>query len=159
MKISVFHIVLGVALLSVSITSLADAPTMLLMSGTDAQYAISSIGRLTFSDGTMYLLDKQGQVLGSERIANVGRITFGAGSGQTRIGTTKKENAKIQPTETGFKVDGLKDDAVIRVFSFGGQMLSATKSVEGTAHVNTKTLATGAYLLQVNTQVVKFIIR
>ena len=108
---------------------------------------------LIFVDDEVRLVDKSGNVLAKETIGNVRKITF-AEDVATDLDSLQPTPIMIYPNPSHdiIHVDGIKPTD-LRVFDLQGRMLL-------TDHGNQITVASlpeGTYLLQVGTQVVRFI--
>lgn len=61
------------------------------------------------------------------------------------------------PTQEMLYVDGINAGETIRIFSLDGQMLLASTAGNGTISLSVESLSNGVYLLQIGTEIVKFI--
>ena len=122
-------------------------------SGAQSSQDIAKIGKLIFVDDEVRLVDKSGNVLARETIGDVRKITF-AEDVATDLDSLQPTPIMIYPNPSHdiIHVDGIKPTD-LRVFDLQGRMLL-------TDHGNQITIAglpEGTYLLQVGTQVVRFI--
>ena len=120
-------------------------------SGDNLLQNIAVIGKWVYMGDNLQLLDKQGQVLATEPLSNIKKIIFFA--------TTSTENARTNsivvypnPTQDVLMIQGIKAQT-LRVYDLQGRLL---KTENGT-QVGVSDLAEGTYLLQIGTQVVRFI--
>ena len=120
-------------------------------SGDNLLQNVALIGKWVYVGDNLQLLDKSGQVLATEPLSNIKKITFSA--------TTNTENVQTNsivvypnPTQDVLMIQGIEAQA-LRIYDLQGRLL---KSAIGT-QVNVGHLAEGTYLLQVGTQVVRFI--
>ena len=122
-------------------------------SGTQLTEDIAKIGKLVFVDNEIQLLDKSGNVLAVETIGNVRKITFGEDLA-TDLDSLQPTPIMIYPNPSHdiIHVNGIKPTD-LRVFDLQGRMLL----VEQGNQVTVSSLPVGTYLLQVGTQVVRFI--
>ena len=115
---------------------------------------ISAIGKLVYQGDNLQLISHTGEVLGEESVWDIRKITF------AQQGTaTNPENitdAEIvlypNPTQDILIISGIEAQ-MLRVFDLQGRLLK----VENGTQVGVADLADGTYLLQVGTQVVRFI--
>ena len=122
-------------------------------SGAHQTQDIAQIGKLVFVGDEVRLVDKSGNVLAKETIGDVRKITF-AEDVATDLDSLQPTPIMIYPNPSHdiIHVDGIKPTD-LRVFDLQGRMLL-------TDHGNQITVASlpeGTYLLQVGTQVVRFI--
>lgn len=61
------------------------------------------------------------------------------------------------PTQGMLYVDGINAGETIRIFSLDGQMLLSSTAGNGTISLSVESLSNGVYLLQIGTEIVKFI--
>ena len=115
------------------------------------QQDIALIGKLIFSDSNLQLLDKAGQVIASESINNIRKITFGATTSTEQIPATSIV-VYPNPTHDMLLIRGIEAQA-LRVYDLQGKMLLHEHGTQ----VQVSSLVAGTYLLQIGTQVVRFI--
>ena len=123
-------------------------------SGADLLQDISLIGKWIYVGEDLQLLDKQGNVLATEPLANIKKITF-ALSGTPTATENVQNNAILvypNPTQEVLMIQGIEPQT-LRVYDMQGRMLKA----ENGTQVSVGNLAEGTYLLQIGTQVVRFI--
>lgn len=123
-------------------------------SGADLLQDISLIGKWIYVGEDLQLLDKQGNVLATEPLANIKKITF-ALSGTPTATENVQNNAILvypNPTQDVLMIQGIEPQT-LRVYDLQGRMLKA----ENGTQVSVGNLAEGTYLLQIGTQVVRFI--
>lgn len=145
---------------SMAQTSGEKQPALILehLSGNDWVYALSQVGKLTFANDSVYLVAHDGMVLGREAQAQIRKIAFA----DAELSATKDiQIADIRvypnPATDYMVVSGLEKETVVRIYSADGKLLSATTAEQGKALLPVSHLAAGQYLLQVKTQIVKFI--
>lgn len=122
-------------------------------SGAEMLQDIAVIGKWVFVGEDLQLLDKAGNLLASESIANIRKITFS--DEPTAIDDISSASSIIvypNPAQDVLIVNGIEAQP-LRVYDMQGKMVC---SVNGT-QVNVSGLGNGTYLLQVGTQVVRFI--
>ena len=115
---------------------------------------IALIGKWVFVDTNLQLLDKQGNVLATEPLDNVRKIVFSNESITTALENV--ENGTIivypNPTQDVLHIQGIEAQT-LRVFNMQGSMLQTTVNTQ----VSVSDLPVGTYLLQIGTQVIRFI--
>ena len=120
--------------------------------GAEMVQDIALIGKWVFMDTNLQLLDKEGNVLATEPLANVRKIVFS--NEFTALDNVEKGSIVVypNPTQDVLYIHGIEAQ-ILRIFNMQGNMLQTT---EGT-QVSVSHLPTGTYLLQIGTQVVRFI--
>lgn len=120
--------------------------------GAEMVQDIALIGKWVFMDTNLQLLDKEGNVLATEPLANVRKIVFSNES--TAVDNVEMGSIVVypNPTQDMLYIKGIEAQT-LRVFNLQGHVLQTT---EGT-QVSVVNLPTGTYLLQIGTQVVRFI--
>ncbi len=120
--------------------------------GAEMVQDIALIGKWVFMDTNLQLLDKEGNVLATEPLANVRKIVFS--NEFTALDNVEKGSIVVypNPTQDVLCIQGIEAQ-ILRIFNMQGNMLQTT---EGT-QVSVSHLPTGTYLLQIGTQVVRFI--
>ena len=123
-------------------------------SGTQLLQDIAAIGKVVFVGDYLQLLAHDGTVLAQEPIAEVQQITFADGSESTSVEGATASGIILypNPTQDRLVVQGAEGQT-LRVYDLQGRLL---KQAEGT-EVKVEDLANGTYLLQIGTQVVRFI--
>lgn len=125
--------------------------------GTQQLQDIATIGKWVYVGDDLQLLSHDGSVLAQEPVLNIRKITFAESSGTDT--PTSMENIQStgvviypNPSQDVLIVSGIEAQA-LRVFDMQGRLLKA----ENGTQVHVSDLAKGTYLLQVGTQVVRFI--
>lgn len=123
------------------------------MSGAETAYSVAVIGKLVPNGSNIELWSHTGTLLATEPVANIRRIVFCESAG-TSVSNTDAAVVSVYPNPTDdiLMVKGIENQ-VLRVFDMQGHLI---KQVEG-AEVNVSDMASGTYLLQIGTQVVRFI--
>lgn len=121
-------------------------------SGADMVQDVAAIGKWVFVGNEIQLMDKSGAVLATEVITNVRKITFV--HTPTAVESVEKNTLVIypNPTQDILHINGIEAQA-LRVYDLQGRMLKMTIGTE----VDVAELPLGTYLLQIGTQVVRFI--
>ena len=125
--------------------------------GTQQLQDIATIGKWVYVGDDLQLLSHDGSVIAQEPVLNIRKITFAESSGTDT--PTSMENIQStsvviypNPSQDMLIVSGIEAQA-LRVFDMQGRLLK----VENGTQVHVSDLAEGTYLLQVGTQVVRFI--
>ena len=114
---------------------------------------ITKIGKLIFVENDLQLLDKAGKLLASEPITSIRKIIF-VESQVAALESVETEMLLVypNPTQVTLFIKGI-DAQVIRVYDLNGGLLLSEYGTQ----VNVSELSLGTYLLQIGTQVVRFI--
>ena len=123
-------------------------------SGADLLKDIAVIGKWVYEGDNLLLLDKAGDVLATEALANIKKITFSTSGPVTNVENVDSNSILVypNPTQDVLMIQGI-DAQALRVYDLQGRLLVQE---EGT-QVDVNHLAEGTYLLQIGTQVVRFI--
>lgn len=123
-------------------------------SGAELLQDIALIGKWVYVGDDLQLLDKAGNVLATEPLANIKKITFAISGAQTAVEDVQSSNIVVypNPTQDVLMIQGIEAQP-LRVYDLQGRML---KNENGT-QVQVTDLLEGTYLLQIGTQVVRFI--
>ena len=123
-------------------------------SGADLLKDIAVIGKWVYEGDNLLLLDKAGDVLATEALANIKKITFSTSGPVTDVENVDSNSILVypNPTQDLLMIQGI-DAQALRVYDLQGRLLVQE---EGT-QVDVNHLAEGTYLLQIGTQVVRFI--
>lgn len=147
---------LFLCLAAVAISAQATATHLVLSrsSGTQLMQDIAAIGKVVFVGDDLQLLAHDGTVLAQEPIAEVQQITFADGSEPTSVEGATASGIILypNPTQDRLVVQGAEGQT-LRVYDLQGRLLKQTEGTE----VQVEDLANGTYLLQIGTQVVRFI--
>lgn len=123
-------------------------------SGAELLQDIALIGKWVYVGDDLQLLDKDGNVLATEPLANIKKITFSVSGSMTSVEDVQPSNIVVypNPTQDVLMIQGIEAQA-LRVYDLQGRMLLQQ---EGT-QIGVSQLSEGTYLLQIGTQVVRFI--
>lgn len=123
-------------------------------SGAELLQDIALIGKWVYVGDDLQLLDKAGNVLATEPLANIKKITFSVSGSMTSVEDVQPSNIVVypNPTQDVLMIQGIEAQA-LRVYDLQGRMLLQQ---EGT-QIGVSQLSKGTYLLQIGTQVVRFI--
>ena len=143
-------------LICVILCSLQTMATNLVLeqrSGAEVLQDIAIIGQWIFVENTIQLLDKSGKILATEPIANVKKIYF-APSTNTDVNDTLVNTIIVypNPTQDILMIQGIESQ-MLRVYNLQGSLLQT----EWGNQIAVSHLPVGTYLLQIGTQVVRFI--
>ena len=121
-------------------------------SGTEKMQDIALIGKLVFVEDSIRLLDKEGNILATESIANVKKIYFAPTS--TDVNDTLVNTIFVypNPTQDVLMIQGAESQT-LRVYNLQGSLLLTQWGNQ----ISVGNLPDGTYLLQIGTQVVRFI--
>ena len=144
-------------LICVILCSLQTMATNLVLeprSGKEVSKDIATIGKLVFVEDSIRLLDKEGNILATESIANVKKIYFAPTS--TDVNDTLVNTILVypNPTQDVLMIQGAESQT-LRVFNLQGSLLLTQWGNQ----ISVGNLPDGTYLLQIGTQVVRFIKR
>ncbi len=129
------------------------------LSGSDYYRAISTIGRMTVSDDVLRIYAHSGQLLVERSLSDIDKITFGVSGGEDALNDVKDQNLRVypNPTQEVLFVDGVANDAAIRLFSVDGRLLETLHAEGQQVQMQVGTLPRGIYLLQIGTDIIRFI--
>lgn len=130
---------------------------LLKTDGTQQLLDIATIGKWVYVGDDLQLLSHDGAVLAQEPALNIRKITFAESSGtETPTSMENIQSTSVviypNPSQDMLIVSGIEAQA-LRVFDMQGRLVKA----ENGTQVHVSDLAEGTYLLQVGTQVVRFI--
>lgn len=127
---------------------------LLKSDGTQQLQDIAAIGKWVFVADDLQLFDKSGNVLATEALSDIKKITFAreVGSAVENVESSNQIVVYPNPTQDVLMIQGIEAQA-LRVYDLQGRLL---KTENGT-QIHVGHLAEGTYLLQVGTQVVRFI--
>ena len=115
---------------------------------------IAVIGKWIFVEDDLQLLGHDGTILAQEPIKNIRKITLISSEDLSATENITTPNIVIypNPAQEILLVKGVESQ-MLRVFDLQGRLLKTENGVQ----VTVSDLASGTYLLQVGTQVVRFI--
>ena len=119
---------------------------------------IAIIGKWMFVGQNLALLDKSGGILALEPLSNIRKIVFSPSepdvpTNEAVLGTESLYVVFPNPTQDVLHVQGATDETPLRIYTMEGKLVT---SAEGQA-IDVNSLANGTYLLQIGTQVARFI--
>ena len=123
-------------------------------SGAEAAQDLAVIGKWVYEGDNLVLLDKEGNRLATEPLSDIKTITFAVSGPVTDLENSNNHTILVYPNPTKglLMIQGIESQA-LRVYDLQGRLLIQE---EGT-QVDVNHLANGTYLLQIGTQVVRFI--
>lgn len=127
-------------------------------SGSGLTNDIAIIGKWMFVGQNLALLDKSGSILAIEPLSNIRKIVFSPNvpSIPTDDAVVDTESLYVvypNPTQDMLHIQGATDTTPLRIYTMEGKLVTST---EGQT-INVKSLTNGTYLLQIGTQVARFI--
>ena len=133
---------------------MATSLVLLQTDGSQQLQDIAKIGKWVFTEENLQLIDKDGNVLAIEPIAEVKKITFSISNSETTTENVAINSIVVypNPTQDILHITGVTPQT-LRVFDLQGRLLI----IDNSTQVNVSNLNTGTYLLQVGTQVIRFI--
>ena len=120
--------------------------------GTQQLQDIAVIGKLVFLERNIVLLDKNGDVLAEESVRGIRKIVFATSGAATDHIQDTNIVVYPNPTHDMLLIKGIEEQT-LRVYDMHGHLLKITNGTQ----VSVGELMTGTYLLQIGTQVVRFI--
>ena len=149
------HVFILICVICCSLQTMATNLVIEPRSGTEKMQDIALIGKLVFVEDSIRLLDKSGDILATEPIANVKKICF-APPTNTDVNDTLVNTILVypNPTQDVLMIQGAESQT-LRVFNLQGSLLLTQWGNQ----ISVGNLPDGTYLLQIGTQVVRFIKR
>ena len=149
------HIFILICIIFCSLQTMATNLVIEHRSGAEEMQDIARIGKLVFEGENIHLLDKSGDTLATEPIANVKKICFTPPT-NTNVNDTLVNTILVypNPTQDVLMIHGAESQT-LRVYNLQGSLLQT----EWGNQIAVSHLPVGTYLLQIGTQVVRFIKR
>ena len=137
-----------------SMQMMATNLVLLKSDGQQQLQDIATIGKWIYVGDDLQLLDKAGNVLAAEPLANIKKITFAVSGDATSTENVAESTILVypNPTQDVLMIQGAEAQT-LRVYDLQGRLLKA----EYGKQMQVSNLSEGTYLLQVGTQVVRFI--
>jgi len=130
------------------------------MSEAEQATALSTIGYVKLRNDSMFLYSKADFLLGSNRLSEIRKVTF---EERSKLPTQLDDAQSVtsvrvypNPTSDALVIQNANSD-VARIFNLKGQIVLTATIYDGSATLNVSSLPMGTYLLQLNTELVKFI--
>jgi hypothetical protein len=148
------HTFILICVILCSLQTMATNLVLVQSSGAEEMQDIAKIGKLLFEGKNIQLLDKEGNILATESIANVKKIYFAPTS--TDVNDTLVNTIFVypNPTQDILMIQGAESQ-MLRVYNLQGSLLLTQWGNQ----ISVGNLPDGTYLLQIGTQVVRFIKR
>lgn len=137
-----------------SMQMMATNLVLLKSDGQQQLQDIATIGKWVYVGDDLQLLDKAGNVLAAEPLSNIKKITFAVSGDATSTENVAESTILVypNPTQDVLMIQGAEAQT-LRVYDLQGRLLKA----EYGKQMQVSNLSEGTYLLQVGTQVVRFI--
>ena len=151
------HIFILICVICCSLQTMATNLVLEYRSGAEEKQDIALIGKLVFVGENIQLLDKEGNILATESIANIKKIYFAPPTGtETDVNDTLANTILVypNPTQDVLMIQGAASQT-LRVYNLQGSLLLTQWGNQ----ISVGNLPDGTYLLQIGTQVVRFIKR
>ena len=147
------HIFILICVICCSLQTMATNLVLVQSSGAEEKQDIATIGKLVFVEENIQLLDKDGNILATEPLANVKKICF-ASETNTNVNDTLVNTILVypNPTQDVLMIQGAASQT-LRVYNLQGSLLLTQWGDQ----ISVGNLPDGTYLLQIGTQVVRFI--
>jgi hypothetical protein len=118
---------------------------------------LKQIATIEFTSKYIYFLDRSGEEIASKKIENVRKISFI--EGETAVENIADITMIVYPNPTmdALFVQGLNKGDVVRIYTLDGTLVKTQTVEDELLQINVDDIAVGSYLLQSNTNVVKFI--
>ena len=118
---------------------------------------LKQIATIEFNSKYIYFLDYSGEEIASKKIENVRKISFV--EGETAVENIADITMIVYPNPTmdALFVQGLNKGDVVRIYTLDGTLVKTQIVEDELLQINVDDIAVGSYLLQSNTNVVKFI--
>lgn len=120
---------------------------------------LKQIVTIEFTEEYIYFLDRSGDEIASKKIENVRKISFVDGETAVAVENIADTTMIVYPNPTmdALFVQGVQKGDVVRIYTLDGTLLKTQTVEDELLQINVEDIATGSYLLQSNTNVVKFI--
>ena len=122
------------------------------------EFELKQIATIEFASKYIYFLDRSGEEIASKKIEDVRKISFVEGAA-TAIKTAEDIIMIVYPNPTmdALFVQGLNKGDVVRIYTLDGTLVKTQTVEDELLQINVDDITVGSYLLQSNTNVVKFI--
>lgn len=136
--------------LSIQATDLRIVP----QTGEEQTYDISRIGRLVFRDTRLQLLDHSGNLIAEEETGRIRKIVFAQGN-ETAVEEVAADAVTVYPNPAAgmLYIRGIAEDTPVGIYTTDGKKVYSSTGSQCSVHG----LPAGTYLLQIGTQVIRFI--
>lgn len=149
-------LLLGWCLLPVLLLA-EKALTVVPLAGEEQTVLLSKIGKLYFSNDTVYLYAHNGVLLGETCVLDIRKIVFV--DAETAVENVSADVVRVYPNPAMdyLVVEGLPERTMVRVFSLDGRLMLEQSAGGNPMVVQVGELPAGTWLLQMNTSLVKFV--
>ena len=129
-----------------------------MLAGGELTSSLAQIGKIVLGENDVLLYNKSGVQIGSTPFSQFVKIVFYS-DGSTSLNDVADSSIKVfyDATQESLLVRGIEGPQAVRVYAVSGQLLLSANATDGEATMYIGGLQSGAYLLQVGAQVVKFI--
>ena len=150
------HIFILICAILCSLQTMATNLVLERRSDAEVLQDIAIIGKWVFVENTIQLLDKSGDTLATEPIADIKKIQFATNGTNADLNDTVVRTIIVypNPTQDILMIQGAESQ-MLRVYNLQGSLLQT----EWGNQIAVSHLPDGTYLLQIGTQVVRFIKR
>lgn len=126
-------------------------------SAAQQEFELKQIATIEFTSKYIYFFDYSGEEIASKKIENVRKISFV--EGETAVENIADITMIVYPNPTmdALFVQGLNRGDVVRIYTLDGTLVKTQTVEDELLQINVDDIAVGSYLLQSNTNVVKFI--
>ena len=148
------HIFILICVICCSLQTMATNLVIEQRSGAEKMQDIAIIGQWFFVENTIQLLDKEGNILATEPVANIKKIQFATNGTNADVNDTVVHTILVypNPTQDILMIQGAASQ-MLRVYNLQGSLLLTQWGNQ----ISVSHLPDGTYLLQIGTQVVRFI--
>lgn len=147
-----------VSLAFFSFTTLAGSNlTIEYFDGQGKTEALSTLGKLVFQGDNMKLLSKTNEILAESPISEVKKIVFTEIT--TSVPSLRTEESIVvypNPSDDKLFIKGVDPNEVVRIFDMKGVVLKSVTTSSRT-EIDVRDIAKGQYILQIGTDILKFI--
>jgi len=132
-----------------------------LKDGSENVQTLSNVQRITFNAGSNMSIALKSGGTASFTLAEIQKLLFSQSSGndvdEIANDVVKSLSIYPNPVQDVLFVDGVEENAVIRIFNLKGEVFQTVIAKEEVVQLNVSTLPQGIYILQAGNQAVKFI--
>ena len=127
------------------------------MSAEQQELELKKVSTIEFAGKYIYFLDRLGEEIAGKKIKDIRKISFIEGKTAVEDISDIAMIVYPNPTMDALFVQGLNKGDVVRIYALDGTLVKSQIVEEGVLQINVDDIAVGSYLLQSNTNVVKFI--
>ncbi len=127
------------------------------LSSEQQELELKSVSTIKFQNGFIDFVDFSGEVIAHREVKDVRKISFVEGGTDVENTTEIAMIVYPNPTMDALFVQGLEVGDVVRIYSLDGRLVKMQTVVSETMQIMVSDIAVGSYILQSNTNVVKFI--